>query len=226
MEKKMKWGLATLLLLLGIAAVFLFIDKDTETKPKMTLGQPTKDLLEQGVKLPQQAKTPEAEQRPLPPDDGREYVWHGTHWDLVDASHEAEAVKVSKGTQQQSEVARSNFSVPGEVEFSQLPKLPADIDPDDIPPFHITEHDGTVYHYNRPLIPEERAMYSTLKSQRKSNPADLKVMAIVFVRQQKAESGTLTPIFQDLIDRKITSEEAEQRIAEFYEMTPAQKGGF
>ena len=52
MEKQMIWGLATLLLLLGIAAVFLFIDKDTTTEPEMALGQQTKDLLEQGVKPP------------------------------------------------------------------------------------------------------------------------------------------------------------------------------
>ena len=54
MKKEMKWGLATLILLLGIAAVFLFIDKDTAKTPKMTLGQQTKDLLKKGVKLPQQ----------------------------------------------------------------------------------------------------------------------------------------------------------------------------
>ena len=47
MKNQMKWGLATLMLLLGIAAVFLFIDKDTETEPEMTLGQPTKDLLKE-----------------------------------------------------------------------------------------------------------------------------------------------------------------------------------
>ena len=67
MEKQMKWGLATLMLLLGIAAVFLFIDKDTETKPKYTLGQQTKDLLKQDVKSPQQAETPGAEKRQPPP---------------------------------------------------------------------------------------------------------------------------------------------------------------
>ena len=48
MKNQMKWGLATLLLLLGIATVFLIIDKDTDTEPKMTLGQPTKDLLKHG----------------------------------------------------------------------------------------------------------------------------------------------------------------------------------
>ena len=86
MSKQMKWGLATLMLLLGIAAVFLFIDKDTNTEPKMTLGQPTKDLLKQGVKLPQQANVSDT-QKPPPPDDGREYVWHGNHWDPVEALH-------------------------------------------------------------------------------------------------------------------------------------------
>ena len=55
MKKQMKWGLATLILLLGIAAVFLFIDKDTETEPEMTLGQATKKLLEEG---PQQQSPP------------------------------------------------------------------------------------------------------------------------------------------------------------------------
>ena len=84
MEKHKIWGIAILLLLLGIAAVFLIIDKDTETKPKTTLGQPTKDLLKKGVKLPQQANTSDT-QRPPPPDDGREYVWHDNHWNPVDA---------------------------------------------------------------------------------------------------------------------------------------------
>ena len=66
MKKEMKWGLATLILLLGIAAVFLFIDKDTNTEPKMTLGQPTKDLLKQGVKSPPPAETPVAVEEPPP----------------------------------------------------------------------------------------------------------------------------------------------------------------
>ena len=32
MEKQMKWGLATLLLLLGIAAVFIFLDQNAELR--------------------------------------------------------------------------------------------------------------------------------------------------------------------------------------------------
>ncbi len=56
MEKQMKWGIATLILLLGIAAVFIFLDQNAElqqleketaesdklrqerNKPKETLG--------------------------------------------------------------------------------------------------------------------------------------------------------------------------------------------
>ena len=87
MSKQMKWGLATLMLLLGIAAVFLLTDNDTAKPTKYVLGQSTKDLLKKGVKLPQQANAPDDEQRPPPPDDGREYEWHGTHWDLVGPPH-------------------------------------------------------------------------------------------------------------------------------------------
>ena len=51
----------------------------------------------------------------------------------------------------------------GEVEFSQLPKLPADIDPDDIPPFYSESITGGRFHYNRPLTAEERQVYYNLK---------------------------------------------------------------
>ncbi len=88
MKKQMIWGLAALMLLLGTAAVFLFIDKDTTPEPKLTLGQQTKDLLKKGAPLPQQPPQDVNDQGPLPPDDGREYVWHGNHWDLVEAPSE------------------------------------------------------------------------------------------------------------------------------------------
>ena len=88
MKKQMKWGLATLMLLLGIAAVFLFIDKDTTTEPEMTLGQSTKDLLKQGVNMPQQ--TPQVvnvsddTQRPPPPGETHQTgYWHGDHWHKI-----------------------------------------------------------------------------------------------------------------------------------------------
>ena len=62
MKKQMIWGSATLILLLGIATVFLLMDKDTNTEPKTTLGQQTKDLLKEGVKLPQETPQVVAEQ--------------------------------------------------------------------------------------------------------------------------------------------------------------------
>ena len=67
MKKEMKWGLATLILLLGIAAVFIFLDKDTETEPRLVLGQATKKLLEEG---PQQQSTPS------PDGHGHDGEWH------------------------------------------------------------------------------------------------------------------------------------------------------
>ena len=94
MKKQMKWGLATLMLLLGIAAVFLFIDKDTTTEPEMTLGQQTKDLLKQGVKSPQQANTSGAEKRQPPPGASPNGHKHGDEWH--DEPHET-APEVSGG---------------------------------------------------------------------------------------------------------------------------------
>ena len=66
MKKHKIWRIAILILLLGTPAVFLFIDKDTETKPQHVLEQQTKDLLKQDVKSPQQAETPVAVEE-LPP---------------------------------------------------------------------------------------------------------------------------------------------------------------
>ena len=118
----MKWGLATLLLLLGIAAVFLFIDKDTETEPEMTLGQPTKDLLKKGVKSPQQANAPDT-QRPPPPDDGREYVWHGNHWDPVDAPKLVDSLfEAPELTDKSSETTfTTNIEFPTQSDIEQMP---------------------------------------------------------------------------------------------------------
>ena len=52
MKKQMKWGFATLLLLLGIAAVFLLTDKDTATKPNHVLEQETKNLTNKPIPQP------------------------------------------------------------------------------------------------------------------------------------------------------------------------------
>ena len=86
MKKQMIWGFATLLLLLGIATVFLLINTDTPPEPKYVLGQATKDQLKQGVKLPadnpnpQDTNTPDAENRPPPPGASTNGHWHGDEW--------------------------------------------------------------------------------------------------------------------------------------------------
>ena len=66
MNKQMIWGLTTLILLLGIAAVFLLMDKDTAKTPKTTLGQQTKDLLKQGVKWTNNPVTADTQKPPSP----------------------------------------------------------------------------------------------------------------------------------------------------------------
>ena len=80
MSKQMKWGLATLILLLGIAAVFLFIDKDTEIEPKMTLGQPTKDLLKQDVKWTNNLVIADTQKPPSPSESYETGHWDGDYW--------------------------------------------------------------------------------------------------------------------------------------------------
>ena len=67
MKKQMIWGLATLILLLGIAAVFLLMDNDTNTEPRLVLGQATKKLLEEG---------PQRQSTPLPDGHGHDGEWH------------------------------------------------------------------------------------------------------------------------------------------------------
>lgn len=69
-------------------------------------------------------------------------------------------------------------------DIMNLPKLPDDIDPDDIPPFTQTSH-GATYYYNRPLTQKERDRYDLLKARRhltKMTPAELKAEAIAHVR--------------------------------------------
>ena len=89
MSKQMKWGLATLMLLLGIAAVFLFIDKDTETEPEMTLGQPTKDLLKKGVKSPQQANTSDTETSLASQEVYEQKIVVNTEWEMLTDAEKA-----------------------------------------------------------------------------------------------------------------------------------------
>ncbi len=84
MKKQMIWGLAILMLLIGIAGVFLLIPRDTDTESEMVLGEATKKLLENGPNpkgSPQEANTPEPGIRPPPPGETHETGhWDGDRW--------------------------------------------------------------------------------------------------------------------------------------------------
>ena len=140
-------------------------------------------------------------------------TWH-------DEQH-APIVEVSDDTQQ-SEVVQKRFSVAGEVDIMQMPELPADIDPDDIPPFYSIAESGARHHYNRPLTARERALYGNLKTDPSFKgvpPAGLKMSAIILVRQEKVASGALKPVFQGIANGSLTTAEGKALIDEFYERT-------
>ena len=77
MKKQMIWGLAILMLLIGIAGVFLLIPQDTDTESKLVLGEATKKLLEDGPK--QQVSAQEAG-KPPPPGASPNGHWHDGVW--------------------------------------------------------------------------------------------------------------------------------------------------
>ena len=109
---------------------------------------------------------------------------------------------------------------PAAPNFSELPELPDDIDPDDIPAFSITGAMGEVYHYDRPLTPEEREMYYTVKAEYPNDtPSTLKALAVNRVRKQKIKAGALHPFLEDRYKGVITDEELDQRLDEFFERT-------
>lgn len=120
---------------------------------------------------------------------------------------------------------RPSIAVEGEIDIMELLKrnLPADIDPDDIPPFYTVSESGRKYHYNRPLTVRERVVYESLKndpSYKGDTPATLKMAAVVLVRDEKIAAGALDNIYQRIASGEITGDEARSIIAEFYERTP------
>ena len=66
MEKKMKWGLATLLLLLGIAAVFIFLDQNAELQ-QLEKETAESDKLRQEHNKPQETLVAVKELPPVVP---------------------------------------------------------------------------------------------------------------------------------------------------------------
>ncbi len=85
MKKQMIWGLAILMLLIGIAGVFLLIPQDTDTESEMVLGEATKKLLEDRQKQHNDPALTDAN-RPPPPGETKEMgYWHEGHWHKNDS---------------------------------------------------------------------------------------------------------------------------------------------
>ena len=102
MSKQMKWGLATLILLLGIAAVFIFLDQNAELQQ---LEQETaeSDKLRQEHNKPQE--TPQVvdvsddTQRPPPPGETHETgYWHGDRWHRHDEARTDDVIPAPQMT--------------------------------------------------------------------------------------------------------------------------------
>ena len=85
MSKKLQWGFGVLaLFIVGFVALQIYLYVDMENFKKKRAGPEPKTDTET-EHPPKQVEAPEVDNRPSPPDDGREYVWHGDHWDPVDA---------------------------------------------------------------------------------------------------------------------------------------------
>ncbi len=87
MTKQLQWiigGLA--LLIVGFVAlqIYLFVDMQRFKEKHASPEPKTETKTEQPS---EQVQVPEVDKRPPPPDDGREYVWHGDHWAPVDSPH-------------------------------------------------------------------------------------------------------------------------------------------
>ena len=83
MKKEMKWGLATLLLLLGIAAVFIFLDQNAELRQLEKETAESDKLFEESKKQKkiEEANLPADDVKKPPPGETHETgYWHGDHW--------------------------------------------------------------------------------------------------------------------------------------------------
>ena len=87
MSKQLQWiigGLA--LLIVGFVALQIYLYVDMKRFKEELAGPEPKTEMET-EQSPKQVQVPDVDKRPPPPDDGREYVWHGDHWDPVDSPH-------------------------------------------------------------------------------------------------------------------------------------------
>lgn len=122
MGNKVYWGLGALIILIG-AFGFLLCRQYAEIQ-QLKKGAAESEQVDEPNKqkqTPEVVDVPEVDDRPPPPDDGHEYVWHGDHWDRVDASH-APIVKVSDDTQQQPQPVLDSPEYTGERTYAAYEK--------------------------------------------------------------------------------------------------------
>ena len=228
MRNKLYWGIATLIVLLIAVGGFVFVRQWQEIQElKQQAAQDKQLLQDSNPPIVSQEKPITIDDLPAA-DEGFKWVQHGDHFHQVpmDAPDEWQGgphepnVEISEQKQQEVKSPDPGLVFAGEVEISQLPELPADIDPDDIPAFY-TVADSKVSHYNRPLTVRERAVYESLKASPSYSgvPAQLKMAAIILVRQEKKAAGELKHIFQGIGSGTLTGDEGRALLDEFYEVT-------
>ena len=87
MTKQLQWAIGGLVLLIaGFVALQIYLIVDMK-RFKEELAGPEPKTETETEQSSEQAQVPEVDNRPPPPDDGREYLWHGDHWDPVDSPH-------------------------------------------------------------------------------------------------------------------------------------------
>ena len=95
MSKQLQWAIGGLaLLIVGFVAlqIYLYVDIKRFKEEHASPEPKTETETEQTSK---QMQVQKVDNRPPPPDDGREYEWHGDHWDPVDSPH-VQPVQVPK----------------------------------------------------------------------------------------------------------------------------------
>ena len=77
MRKKMYWGIASLILMIGVMGVYFMLQPDTDPEPKKKFIVPSEADLE---------KAREAKKPPREAKDGFTWEWHADHWHEVPIS--------------------------------------------------------------------------------------------------------------------------------------------
>ena len=166
MSKKMYWGIVTLIiLLLGVTAVLLL--RDTDTEPEV--------IYKTDVEPAKNTETPIAEKPTAR--EGFEMVQHGDHWHEVPISESTAPVVTDE------EVTPEVVAKPDWIYDPDREK------PDGWDPKLVWENSEVKidFNYFRPMTEEEQAEYERLKSMENpedhgidvNNEADLRFMAIV-----------------------------------------------